>query len=521
MKKEDTPRVLIVDDSKSSLLHMKQILVDKENYQVATAENGVTAIKKAKAQKLDLILLDVVMPDISGFEVCRKLKAMPQTAEVPIIFLTSLTENKSIIEGFNAGAVDYVRKPFVEEELIARVKVHIELKKIQNQLRKAKEAAEMATNAKSMFLANMSHEIRTPMNGVIGMVEALKSTPLNEDQKEFLEIVEISSENLLAVINDILDFSKVEAGQIEFENVTFNLADCIEEVVKLLTFKAQQKNLYLDLNFDENIPYYLIGDPLRIKQVLINLLNNAVKFTTEGGITIDTKLLNIKDNIAEIKFSVKDTGIGISKEGKSKLFKSFSQADASTTRKFGGTGLGLAISKSLSKMMNGNIGVDSLEGEGSTFWFTAKLYITDEESLKNGFTHHKEDVTLNKLKVLVAEDNAINQRVATFNLEKLGIEVDVANDGKEAVTMFKDNKYNIIFMDIQMPIMDGLEATRKIRAYELDSGSKCKTPIIAMTANTLKGDKENFMKSGFTDYISKPFKSSELTLLINKVAKKV
>ncbi|PLX10423.1 MAG: hypothetical protein C0598_10390 [Marinilabiliales bacterium] len=216
MKKEETPRVLIVDDSKSSLLHMKQILVNKENYQVATAENGVSAIKKAKAQKLDLILLDVVMPDISGFDVCRKLKAMHQTADVPIIFLTSLTENKSIIEGFNAGAVDYVRKPFVEEELIARVKVHLDLKRIQNQLKTAKEVAEMATNAKSLFLANMSHEIRTPMNGVIGMVEALKSTPLNEDQKEYLEIIDISSDNLLSVINDILDFSKVEAGQIEF-----------------------------------------------------------------------------------------------------------------------------------------------------------------------------------------------------------------------------------------------------------------------------------------------------------------
>lgn len=521
MKKEDAPRVLIVDDSKSSLLHMKQILVNKENYQVATAENGVSAIKKAKAQKLDLILLDVVMPDISGFEVCRKLKEMPQTADVPIIFLTSLTENKSIIEGFNAGAVDYVRKPFVEEELIARVKVHIELKKIQNQLRKAKEDAEMATNAKSMFLANMSHEIRTPMNGVIGMVEALKSTPLNEDQKEYLEIVEISSENLLSVINDILDFSKVEAGQIEFENVTFNLADCLEEVVKLLNFKAEEKHLYLNLKCDDSIPYYLIGDPLRIKQILINLVNNAVKFTNEGGIEIESKLLNIKDDIAEIKFSVKDSGIGISKDGKSKLFKSFSQADASTTRKYGGTGLGLAISKSLSKMMNGNIGVDSEEGEGSTFWFTAKLFITDEESLKTGFTNHKEDVNLDKLKVLVAEDNVINQRVATFNLEKLGIEVDIANDGKEALEMYKVNKYNIIFMDIQMPVMDGLESTRKIRAYERDTDSIYKTPIIAMTANTLKGDKENFMQSGFTDYISKPFKSSELTLLINKVAKKV
>ncbi|PLX10424.1 MAG: hypothetical protein C0598_10395 [Marinilabiliales bacterium] len=299
------------------------------------------------------------------------------------------------------------------------------------------------------------------------------------------------------------------------------MSDCIEEVVKLLNFKARQKNLFLDLNFDENIPEYLIGDPLRIKQILINLVNNAVKFTSEGGITINTHLLNTKGKIAEIKYEVIDTGIGIGKEAKSKLFRSFSQADASTTRKFGGTGLGLAISKSLSKMMNGEIGVDSEEGKGSTFWFTTKLNITNEDIVKSEFSAGESNLSMDKLKVLVAEDNAINQRVATFNLEKFGITVDIAENGQEALDMFKKANYNIVFMDIQMPVMDGLEATKKIRHYELESSKAHKVPIIAMTANTLKGDKENFMQSGFTDYISKPFKSSELSLLINKVIKKV
>jgi signal transduction histidine kinase len=520
MDKKPSARILVVDDVKTNLLHLKHLLSNKYGYSVATADNGKTALKRAQTQKLDLILLDVIMPDISGFEVCKILKSKQQTKDIPVIFLTSKTDNDSLIEGFKCGAVDYVRKPFLEEELISRVRVHIELKQIQNQLVLAKDKAEMATNAKSIFLANMSHEIRTPMNGVVGMVEALKSTPLNEEQKEYLDIIDLSSENLLSVINDILDFSKVEAGQIEFENISFNLKDSIEEVIKMLTFKAGQKNLHLNYKFDKNIPEFLIGDPLRIKQVLINFINNAVKFTTEGEVSVDCQLVSTKDNIAEIKFMVSDTGIGISDKNKVKLFKSFSQADASTTRKYGGTGLGLAISKSLSKMMNGKIGVDSEEGKGSTFWFTAKLVITDEEHIKSDFDAETGDIPMSGLKVLVAEDNAINQRVARFNLEKLDIEVDIAENGEIAFELFKKNNYDIVFMDIQMPVMDGLNATRQIRKYELQTGRSSKIPIIAMTANTLKGDKEDFMDAGLTDYIGKPFKPNELISIINSVTKK-
>jgi len=520
MENEYRPRVLIVDDIKSSLLNMKAILSSKENYQIATADNGKSAIKKANAQKLDLILLDVVMPDMTGFEVCRELKKSPRTKDIPVIFLTSMSDPESIIEGFTCGAVDYVHKPFVEEELLARARVHIQLNKAKRELIDAKERAEHATHAKSMFLANMSHEIRTPMNGVIGMVEALKASELSEDQMEYLNIIDISSENLLNVVNDILDFSKVEAGQIELENITFSVRKTIEEVIKMLRFKSSQKDLYLKYEVSEKIPSYLIGDPLRIKQILINLINNAIKFTDHGGVDVNVELISVNLKRAKLKFTVKDTGIGISEKVINRLFQSFSQADASTTRKFGGTGLGLSISKSLSEMMQGEIGVDSVEGEGASFWFTLRLELASKNNLSDDGDSESDSMVLKDLNILVAEDNAINQRVARFLIEKLGHKVEIAENGKIALEKFKDNDYDLILMDIQMPIMDGLEATREIRSFETQNNIEKRIPIVALTANTMKGDREKFLDSGMNDYIGKPFKASELSQLIYRITQK-
>lgn len=522
MKENRQPsKVLIVDDVQLNLDLMKDIL-SEQGYLIATAKNGKSAVAKAKAHKFDLILLDIILPDIDGFEVCSQLKSSILTQDIPIIFLTAKKEKDSIIKGFHLGAVDYIPKPFSKEELLARVNLHLTLRNAQEELIHSKEMAEAATKAKAIFLANMSHEIRTPMNGIVGMVDILKKTTLTDEQIEYLDIIEISGENLLMIINDILDFSKIEAGQITFESIRFNLNDEVEEVVKLLKYKADQKKLELSYHLSPNIPEMLIGDPLRLKQVLINLCNNSIKFTSSGFVKIRVETILQHENKIKLKFEVQDTGIGISPENQLKLFKSFSQADTSTTRKFGGTGLGLAISKNLVQLMGGNIGIISEEGNGAIFYFDGEFGVSGQSlpvQEKTEFATPKNSAA--KLKILLAEDNVINQKVAILNLEKLGHSVSVAPNGIKAVEMFKNEAFDAIFMDIQMPEMDGVEATAIIRDWEQKNGINNRIPIIAMTANTLRSDKEIFISVGMDDYLGKPFNAAEINRVTESIQKQV
>lgn len=512
-------KILIVDDVQLNLDLMKDILSDQE-YQIATAINGKSALAKARAHKFDLILLDVVLPDIDGFEVCSILKSNPQTQDVPIIFLTAKKEKDSIVKGFQLGAVDYIPKPFSKEELIARVNLHLTLRKTQYELIHSKEMAEAAAKAKAIFLANISHEIRTPMNGIIGMIDILKRTELTDEQHEFIDIIGISGENLLMIINDVLDFSKIEAGQVTFELIQFNLADEITEVTKILRYKAIEKGLTLSFEIEHNVPEFLIGDPLRLKQVLINLCNNAIKFTPEGFVRIQVSLVKFEGERVRLFFEVQDTGIGISAENQLKLFKSFSQADASTTRKFGGTGLGLAISKNLVQLMNGNIGIISEEGKGAIFHFDCEFGLASQSfsTFKNQESNESIDEN-KKLKILLAEDNVINQKVAILNLEKLGHSIHAVSDGVQAVEAFVKERPDVIFMDVQMPKMDGVEATSKIREWESLNKVTNRVPIVAMTANPLQSDKELFIAAGMDDYLGKPFNAGELVWLLHRIYK--
>lgn len=379
---------------------------------------------------------------------------------------------------------------------------------------RAKEKAEKATLSKSLFLAGMSHEIRNHLNGIIGIADVLGDTKLNKEQKEFVDVIKNSGDTLSSIINDILDLSKIEAGQVTLEIQELNLNQIIREVISLHELKAAKKGLSLKTEIESGIPEFLEGDPVRLSQILTNLVSNALKFTDEGNITIRINKLNEAENYVDLKFTVSDTGIGISEESQEKLFKPFSQTHTAIERNLQGSGLGLVICKHLVRLMKGKIGVDSGPGKGSDFWFTARFRILPSAPEKINGNHSKE---AGNNRILIVEDNVLNQHLTTSILGKEGYEADIAINGKEGVALFMKKFYSVILMDIQMPVMDGLEATSIIRQFEAKNYGK-KSTIIAITAHAKEGDQQKLMDAGLDFYLRKPFKPDALLNIIRNLS---
>ncbi len=525
-----TDRIKIEESLRNSKIFVESI-IDQSPINMWISDDKGVLIRANKALREQLKVTDdeiVGKYNIFDDPIIEEHGFMPQvhdvfdnghTARFTIAYDTSLNGNLHL-ENTSKSTLEVTISPVINSEgkVTNAIIQHLdigELKLLEENLRAAMLAAESANRAKSEFLANMSHEIRTPMNGVLGMAHLLEMTSLTIEQREYIEALKLSGKNLLSVITDILDLSKIEAGKIIVESAEFSLHHCINDVVLMLKTVAYEKRLTLDLKLSKDIPILLVGDQLRIKQILLNLLGNAVKFTAQGHVTISTKIVEQQDNFVLLQIAVRDSGIGISPESLDTIFRPFIQEDGSFTRKYGGTGLGLTISLRLAELMGGTIRVESSPGVGSCFTVTLPFSVgRDTANIQTAPSKTTVGWDGPPLRILFAEDDQVNIKFGATLLKKWGLDVIVVEDGRECLTALEQGTFDLVLMDIQMPVMNGEEALREIRSKE--QGTNNHQPVIAMTAYSMHGDMERFLGVGFDGYVAKPLITSDLVVEIKR-----
>jgi len=500
--------ILIIDRNVESAEFLSQDLNDA-CYNTIIANTGAAAQQLLLEQSPDLILLDRNLDDIDGLKLCQDIHKKSNTKAIPIILMSSWNDKDDIIEGLDHGVVDYIVKPYIFPILSARIRSAVRIKEFNDDLREARDKAQASEHSKTMLLANMSHEMRTPLNGILGLTSLLKNTELNEQQQQYIETIHSSGDLMLELINNILDYSKLENNRIEIEDINFNLTDIIKSVMHITEPSILDKTVKISTQIDSRTANKFRGDPNRIRQVLLNLLSNAMKFTKKGQIEVIVDVIDEAEHSQKLKVSVKDSGIGLTDKEQQRLFQPYQQANKSTSRKYGGTGLGLAICKQTIELMKGQIGVDSELGHGATFWFTLNIDIDLQQQLNvesYHFNPHDKD-SINGLflgkRILIVEDNITNQLVTSALLKPCMANLVIAENGKQCLDKLLEDKFDLILMDGQMPLMDGFEASKAIRQDKMYHAC-ADIPIIAMTANAMAGDRDLCIKAGMNDYLSKP-----------------
>ena len=521
-------KLLIVDDDMSNLMELTHIL--QSEYKIYTAKDGKSALERAHKSLPDLILMDIIMPDMSGFDVLKELKKDEFIKDIPVIFITGINDAKNESEGLSAGVVDYIRKPFDLMVVQLRVRHQIQIINLKREMISTAKTAEMANRTKSVFLANMSHEIRTPMNVILGVTEILiQNESLPSEIEEGLGKIYSSCDLLLGIINDILDFSKIEAGKLDLMPNLYHVASMVNDSVHLNMMRIESKPIEFELQIDENMPAKLFGDEIRIKQILNNILSNSFKYTDSGMVTLSVRVEKDASDGGQIVLviAVRDTGHGMTKEQQEQIFDEYSRFNSNKGKTIEGTGLGLAITQSLVNLMNGKIEVESEPGKGSLFTIYLPQKTVDSDLLGKDVADNLKQFRINYIKsvkrgqiirdpmpygkILIVDDVETNIYVAVSLMKLYKLQIETAMNGFKAVDLVKEGKvYDIIFMDHMMPEMDGMETTKRIR----DLGYNA--PIVGLTANAVVGQSDIFLKSGFDDFISKPIDIRRLNVILNK-----